>query len=265
MKLRPAVPADGEAVMRLAERAYSPRPVWSGADGWRRFYFGYPIEGVLVMLAVDDQDCPVGHCGFLPTTVSGHRAFFQTNAFIAPENRDGDLFRQIVAVGEAHARACGAEFLVTFTSGRTAEMFRRLFGWTVVGAIDFTRRDKVDPSGFADRLRFEPSPDWYLWRFNRQAESYVLPYSKDGKTTLQLWKTQDDAPVNAEDHRVDALDCWHPDSYRTEISPEATSCLLVKPISGPLPPRITDIRNWYIEIGDSDLAYRPTDDTPYPF
>ena len=265
MKIRAARPDDGDAVMALAERAYSPRPVWSNGDGWRRFFFGYPGDGAAAFLAVDDQDIPLGHCGFLPTKVSGKPACYQTNAFIAPECRDGDLLRQIVTVGEAHACHHGASFLITFTSKRVAVVFRRLLGWTIVGTIAFTRKEVINPHAFANRLHFQHPPEWYTWRFGEEKNSYVLPYTKDRATTLQAWKTVDGTSLLAPDFGATALDCWHPDGYSSDLASESETCFLVKNISDPVNTDVLNIHNWYIEIGDSDLAYRPLGSAPHPF
>lgn len=250
--IRSATVDDGVGVVDLYKRAWTGRQVWT-AQLWRSYYAQYPEGTPGILVAEDENGALVGHLSLLPSLTSkGHKLMMQSHVIVDANYRDGSVLDKLLEAAQTFARQNGADMIVAYTAYRFSRVLQRLYGWKTIGHMAFVNCAEVDSARFEDRIRFAHDDDWYRWRFGGLQDTYVFEYEHEGEAQKQLWKTRKSTHIQADAFGIQALNCWHPDGYTHEKPPEWSLSLVAFPLTD-VDPKILDIDNWYIEIGDSDI------------
>lgn len=221
---------------------------WSEAK-YRHYYHDYP-EGETVSVVAEEGGVIVAHVGLVPVRISGTRAFLVLQVLVSKDHRRGGTLVEVLRFAEDEGRRRGARLLCGFGNIRFSRVAERFAKWRIAGYLRFALVEELTvPQG---RLAFEYSDAWYRWKLGTGASVVIRPYAKDGTTYHQLLKTRGMSAVRATDHGVAALHLFHPDRTSAEATTDWSQPFVVRPLVSDLDPRFEDLRQWYVEMGDSD-------------
>jgi len=250
-RIREATLNDAEGVAALFAADGNPH-CWS-AEKYLHYYRDYPEGRPFALVAVSDEGEMVGFYALLPVQISDLPCFMQLHVFVREDYRRYPIAKTFLEKGCDYANGKGAAMIIAFSNYKFSQVLRRLFGWHLLGYLEFADVSEVDPECYRDRLHFEYSDDWFHWKFgNDLKDAYVQTYNKDGKSVCQLLKARNNQKANASQFEVVSLNAWHPDGYRECDQGTWSQTVTIKALRQELVDYIYDLRNWYIEMGDSD-------------
>jgi len=248
---RQATPEDAENIVQLSQFVSGEKNRWT-VEYWKKYYYSYPTGTPFILVAETDDGKLVGHYSLLPVELSFGLGMMQSHVFAHPEYRGVNILAEFMNRGLEHAKSCSATVMLAFTQPRFAKVLRRLYGWKVAGHLNFHDYSQVNTAQYANYFRFVPDDAWYLWRFGDIQNNYIFPHSHYGKDNQQLWKNKQGNYIEASALGFDVINCWRPEQSNPTTPSDWGISFVIKPISN-ISEKLLDIRNWYIEIGDSDL------------
>lgn len=248
---RQATPEDAESVVALSQSVSGKQNRWS-VDYWKTYYSTYPTGTPFILVAETSDGSLVGHYSLLPVELSFGLGMMQSHIFVHPEFRGVNLLAEFMNRGMDYAKSHSAKVMLAFTQPRFAMVLKRLYGWKLAGHLSFCDYDQVNPGQYADHVRFTPDDAWYKWRFGDLEPPYIFPHNHNDRLHQQLWKSQNGHCVDASKLGFNKINCWQPDHSDTATPPDWGISLVINPITD-ISEKLMDIRNWYIEIGDSDI------------
>jgi hypothetical protein len=248
--IREAGIEDAPAVARLFSAGGNPHR-WS-SEKYLHYYRDYPEGPPFAQMAENAEGRCVGFYGLLPLTVSGHLAFMQLHVMVEENYRRFPITQEFLYAGLGYARSAGADMLVAFSNYKFSQILRRLFQWKLLGYLRFVDIDVIEPVRYRDRLRFEYSDAWYNWKFGQQRDIYFQEYMKDDQQISQLLKIRGCDTVKASKAGRASFNYWMPEAYCTVDPGGWRQSVTVKPLNHSCIDRVSNIENWYIEMGDSD-------------
>ncbi|MCH8243198.1 MAG: GNAT family N-acetyltransferase [Planctomycetes bacterium] len=255
--VRLATATDAAGVVELF-RADGNAYGWS-VEKWRHYHVDYPDGEPVSVVAVGDDGQIIGHYAMAPIEISGHRAMLGLHAYVHPNYRGLEVISRIIAKAYEVCQQREIEVLCGFANRSFTTILSRIFGWNVVGYLQFVDISRIDLTAYARRLRFVYSEAWYRWKFGTLKCVYLDDYEKDGVVRHQLLKSRELSVVTASELGVNAINVWDPACYTTKEPVGWHQAFSVCRVASELDPRFLDINNWYIEMGDSDAfePYRP--------
>ncbi len=248
-EIRVARPDEAGAIVALLGAHWTAQS-WSLAK-YRHYYVDYPEGEAISMVALDDGAI-VAHVGLLPIRISGTPAYLVLQVLVSQHYRRGGTLVEMLRASEDEARRRGAQLLCGFGNIRFSKVAARFAHWTIAGFLRFAEVEALAVADYRDRLAFEYGPAWYRWKLGSEAPVEIRPYTKDGRTYHQLLKTRGVAHVSAAEQGVPALHLFHPDRTSPVETTDWSQPFVVRPLVEGLDPRFLDLRQWYVEMGDSD-------------
>jgi hypothetical protein len=211
---------------------------------WNHYYMNYPEGKPVSVVALDNG--VIGHYGMLPVRINQYNAMLGVHAFVKKEYRGSGVIFNLMYLVNKYCSDNGIDFICGFNNHNFAKICKSILKWNIAGYLLFDDVSYFDNQNYQDRYRFIYSQKWYQWKFGSLKPFYTKEYIKDGKRLTQLLKTNRTNIIN------DSINLWNPERYTLTEPDKWNQPFLIKVINNKIDKNVLDIRNWYIEMGDSD-------------
>lgn len=219
-------------------------------EKWNKYYQEYPYSGA-VSIAAFEADNAIGHYGLLPVRIGNYEALMGVHAYVKDGFRNLKIINTLLLEVYKYAEEHNYAFICGFSNHNFSKVLSAVFKWKVIGYLSF---DTVDNLIIKDRekylYKFNYTDEWYQWKFGQISDVYIKNYIKDGQTYNQLLKVKTKGIIDLSSKGK--INFWNPDKYLSEYQEGWNQPFLIKPIMKDVEDTIYNIRNWYLEMGDSD-------------
>lgn len=228
--------------------------------GWTKkkylhYYQDYPYELKFSVVAENDKKEIVGHYGFLQVKITKYTALLGAHAYVREDFRGLEIIKNILNHGIQVAKEKKVDLLCGFANENFTQVLTVLLGWKLAGYLYFDTAESIDFSNSHKLYKFEYDNAWFLWKFKTLKSEYFKVYIKNDVTYHQLLKMHTSHHiVEAKDHGFSKINFWNPakNSQKKLNDSDWTQPFTIKILNPLVSQDILDIKNWHIDMADSD-------------
>jgi hypothetical protein len=146
------------------------------------------------------------------------------------------------------------DFICGFANNNFTQVLTVLLGWKLVGYLYFDSNELINFKDIHKPYQFNYSDNWYLWKFGSLKSEYLKKYIKNGETFHQLLKIRTPNVIEAKKYGISKINFWNPakNSQKKLSDSDWTQPFTIKILNPLVSQDILDIKNWHIDMGDSD-------------